>query len=105
MNILTCPFGGIPMCHGAGGLAGQYIFGARCGISEMFLGTIKMILSLALGNIILDLLKLFPYFILGVLLFYSGLELAIQGSKNGINDIKFNNCNSSIKFKYILGIF
>lgn len=87
MNILTCPFGGIPMCHGAGGLAGQYKFGARCGISEIFLGTIKMILSLSLGNIILDLLELFPYFILGVLLFYSGLELAIQGSKNGINDI------------------
>lgn len=87
MNILTCPFGGIPMCHGAGGLAGQYKFGARCGISEMFLGTIKMIISLSMGNIILNLLELFPYFILGVLLFFSGLELTVQGSKNGINDI------------------
>lgn len=87
MNILTCPFGGIPVCHGAGGLAGQYKFGARCGISEIFLGTIKIILSLSLGNIIYDLLQLFPYFILGILLLYSGLELAIQGSKNGVNDI------------------
>lgn len=27
MNILMCLLGGFPMCHGAGGLAGQYRFG------------------------------------------------------------------------------
>ena len=29
MNLLGAPFGAMPMCHGAGGLAGQYRFGAR----------------------------------------------------------------------------
>ena len=31
MNIVSVPFGGFPMCHGAGGLAGQYRYGARTG--------------------------------------------------------------------------
>jgi hypothetical protein len=29
MNVVTSFFGGMPMCHGAGGLAGQYYFGAH----------------------------------------------------------------------------
>src|SRR5207245_2328522 len=29
MNLVAAWFGGMPMCHGAGGLAGQYRFGAR----------------------------------------------------------------------------
>ena len=29
MNLVIPFFGGMPMCHGAGGLAGQYYFGAR----------------------------------------------------------------------------
>lgn len=33
MNIVLCWFGGMPMCHGAGGLSGQYMFGARGGCS------------------------------------------------------------------------
>ena len=31
MNLTSVPFGGFPMCHGAGGLAGQYRYGARTG--------------------------------------------------------------------------
>ncbi|MFP3976007.1 MAG: putative sulfate/molybdate transporter [Dehalococcoidia bacterium] len=31
MNVVVSFFGGMPMCHGAGGLAGQYYFGARTG--------------------------------------------------------------------------
>lgn len=31
MNLFLCPFGSFPSCHGAGGLAGQYKFGARSG--------------------------------------------------------------------------
>jgi hypothetical protein len=28
-NLLLCPMGALPMCHGAGGLAAHYRFGAR----------------------------------------------------------------------------
>jgi len=31
MNLVFPFFGGMPLCHGAGGLAGQYYFGARTG--------------------------------------------------------------------------
>ena len=36
MNLIIPFFGGMPMCHGAGGLAGQYYFGARTGMAYGF---------------------------------------------------------------------
>ncbi|MCH7872119.1 MAG: putative sulfate/molybdate transporter [Planctomycetes bacterium] len=38
MNLICCPLGGMPMCHGAGGLAAQHRFGARTGGSVILLG-------------------------------------------------------------------
>jgi len=87
MNLIICPLGGLPVCHGAGGLAGQYKFGARNGFSILFLGINKVILSLALGNILIIILSSFPDFILGILLFFSGTELASKGLLNSHNDI------------------
>ncbi|MDO8840806.1 putative sulfate/molybdate transporter, partial [Methanocalculus sp.] len=40
MNILSCPFGAFPMCHGAGGLAAQYRFGARTGGANIIAGVL-----------------------------------------------------------------
>lgn len=77
MNLIGCWFGAMPMCHGAGGLAGQYRFGARTNASILFLGTVKMILALFLGGSLLALLRVYPQSILGVLLGISGLELAV----------------------------
>jgi hypothetical protein len=67
MNILMCLLGGFPMCHGAGGLAGQYRFGGRTGASVEFLGVVKVILGLAFGQRCLELLSscAFPYAVLG----------------------------------------
>jgi hypothetical protein len=67
MNILTCLLGGFPMCHGAGGLAGQYRFGGRTGASVEFLGVVKIVLGLAFGQRCLELLSscAFPYAVLG----------------------------------------
>jgi len=42
MNLFCVPLGGIPMCHGAGGLAAQYRFGARTGGSVIILGILKI---------------------------------------------------------------
>ena len=80
MNLLLCPLGAIPNCHGAGGLAGQYKFGARHGASVIFLGVVKMLLAISLGTaVILPFLEKFPSSILGVLLATAGLELACTG--------------------------
>lgn len=77
MNLVGCWFGAMPVCHGAGGLAGQYRFGARNGLSVVILGSTKLVLGLLLGSSLLRLLAQFPIGLLGVLLFFSGLELAM----------------------------
>ena len=65
------------MCHGAGGLAGQYRFGARTGGSVVMLGAAKLLLALLLGGSLLIWLQAYPQSVLGVLLLFSGLELAM----------------------------
>lgn len=76
MNLVSCWFGAMPMCHGAGGLAGQYRFGARSNGSILFLGGAKVVVAVFFGAAILPLLTVFPRSLLGVLLAISGLELA-----------------------------
>jgi len=77
MNLIGCPFGAMPVCHGAGGLAAQYRFGARTGGSMVMLGCVKIVLGLAVGGSLLLWLQEFPKSVLGVLLMFSGLELAM----------------------------
>jgi len=77
MNLIACWFGGMPMCHGAGGLAGQYRFGARTNGSILFLGSMKMLLAVLFGTSLMALCQVFPASILGVLLAFAGLELAL----------------------------
>lgn len=77
MNLVGCWFGAMPVCHGAGGLAGQYKFGARSGASVAFLGTGKLVLGLILGSQLVKILSQFPIGLLGVLLLFSGIELAM----------------------------
>ncbi|OVA06541.1 sulfate transporter [Macleaya cordata] len=77
MNIIGCWFGAMPCCHGAGGLAGQYRFGGRSGASVLFLGIGKLVLGLVFGNSFVRILAQFPIGILGVLLLFSGIELAM----------------------------
>ena len=68
MNLVACWFGGMPMCHGAGGLAGQYRFGARTNGSILFLGGIKMALAVLFGSSLMTLCVASPASVLGVLL-------------------------------------
>ncbi|KAL6842647.1 hypothetical protein ACP4OV_027491 [Aristida adscensionis] len=77
MNLVGCWFGAMPCCHGAGGLAGQYKFGGRSGGCVAALGALKLVLGLALGGTILRVLVQFPVGLLGVLLLFAGVELAI----------------------------
>ncbi|HEV3142270.1 MAG TPA: putative sulfate/molybdate transporter, partial [Gemmataceae bacterium] len=77
MNLVGCWFGAMPMCHGAGGLAGQYRFGARTNGSILFLGTVKLVLAVVFGASLMSLCGAFPASVLGVMLAFSGLELAL----------------------------
>lgn len=49
-NLVLTPFGALPMCHGAGGLAAHYRFGARSGAAPLFLGLLLIALALWPGN-------------------------------------------------------
>ncbi|RLN18839.1 molybdate transporter 1 [Panicum miliaceum] len=77
MNLVGCWFGAMPCCHGAGGLAGQYKFGGRSGGCVAALGALKLALGLALGGSMLRVLVEFPVGLLGVLLLFAGVELAV----------------------------
>jgi MFS superfamily sulfate permease-like transporter len=77
INLASAPFGGIPMCHGAGGMAGHVRFGARTGGSLVMLGTIMLALALFFSSSIGVLFQSFPKALLGVILFFAGTELAI----------------------------
>ncbi|MDS0475306.1 putative sulfate/molybdate transporter [Natrinema sp. 1APR25-10V2] len=71
--LASIPFGGVPMCHGSGGLAGKYAFGARTGGANVLLGIGYLALALVATG---ALLAAFPTAVLGVLLVVVALELA-----------------------------
>ena len=76
-NILSFLLGGMPLCHGAGGLAAHYRFGARTIGSNLIIGVIFILLALFLGTGILAIIYLIPLSILGVLLLYAGSQLCM----------------------------
>jgi len=76
MNLFSAAIGGIPLCHGAGGMAGHVRFGARTGGALVILGIIVLILGLFFSDSVATLFRIFPPAILGVILFFTGLELA-----------------------------
>jgi MFS superfamily sulfate permease-like transporter len=88
MNLIGTFLGGVPMCHGAGGMAGHIRFGARTGGALVILGTIVLLLGLFLGDSVAFLFQVFPRAILGVILFFAGLELALV-----VKDIKLEKQN------------
>lgn len=66
---------GMPMCHGAGGLAAHYRFGARTAGNNIIIGGFFLGVAVLFGESSVEVLKLLPFSILGVLLFIAGAEL------------------------------
>ena len=77
MNLVSPLFGGIPMCHGAGGMAGHVRFGARTGGAPIILGAMLVFIALFFSESVSIIFGVFPDAILGVILFFAGSELAI----------------------------
>ena len=76
-NFLSCLIGGMPLCHGAGGLAAHYRFGARTAGSNIMIGAVFSALALLLGVHALSVVYLIPMSVLGVLLLFAGGQLAL----------------------------
>ncbi len=77
-DIASFFVGGLPMCHGAGGIACHYVFGARTNGSNLMIGAIFIALGLFFGRNALTILNLLPRSILGVLLLFAGAQLALM---------------------------
>ena len=75
MNLINPFFGGVPTCHGSGGLAGHYAFGARTGGSIVIYGSIYLVLGLFFSRGFQMAIELFPRPVLGVILAFEGLVL------------------------------
>ena len=77
-NVLLCPLGAIPMCHGAGGLTAQFRFGARTGLAPIIFGAVLLVLAIALADHAAALFALIPMGAVGSLLIFAGADLAIS---------------------------
>lgn len=75
MNLVNPWFGGIPTCHGSGGMAGHFAFGGRTGGSVVIYGTIFLVLGLFAGAGFDQIVKAFPLPMLGVILLFEALAL------------------------------
>ncbi len=75
MNLILPFFGGMPLCHGAGGLAGQYYFGARTGGTNIIEGLIEISMGLFLATSIAGCFAAFPTAIIGAMMLLVGVEL------------------------------
>jgi hypothetical protein len=75
MNLVNPFFGGVPTCHGSGGLVGHYTFGARTGGSIIIYGSIFLILGLFFAAGFQQVVQVFPLPVLGVLLFFEAAAL------------------------------
>ncbi len=88
MNITTPFIGGMPLCHGAGGLSAQYLFGARTGGAILMEGLIEVTLGLFFSQSLLNIFTAFPLFVVGVMLLMTSFELGKISLKiKGKNEI------------------
>jgi len=70
MNLVAVPLGAVPMCHGSGGVAGKYAFGARTAGANVVLGSLYGVAAMGAGVV-----AAFPMAILGVVLALVAAEL------------------------------
>ncbi len=77
MNIISPFLSGIPVCHGSGGMAGHYAFGARTGGSVVIYGMFYLVLGVFFSQSFEEIIKIFPIQILGVILFFEAITLVL----------------------------
>ncbi|MFZ1428077.1 MAG: putative sulfate/molybdate transporter [Geminicoccaceae bacterium] len=77
-NLLLAPFGAMPMCHGAGGVAAQHRFGARTGLAPVLFGSALLVLALGFAGSAAALFAAIPIGAVGALLLVAGTDLALS---------------------------
>jgi MFS superfamily sulfate permease-like transporter len=77
MNLGSGLVGGVPMCHGAGGMAGHVQFGARTGTAPIIIGVLLLAGGVLFADAVAIFFTAFPVPVLGVILFLAGAQLAL----------------------------
>jgi len=77
MNLFGSAVGAVPMCHGAGGMAGHVAFGARTGGSVVILGALLLVLALGFSGSVMTIFALVPAAVLGTVLVVTGAQLGL----------------------------
>lgn len=75
-NLVGGLLGGIPVCHGSGGVTAHFKMGARTGGANLIIGGVFLVLALFVHGNALPFLSLIPYAVLGVMVAFVGLQHA-----------------------------
>ncbi len=75
VNLVSPFFSGVPVCHGCGGLAGHYGFGARSGGSVVIYGSFYLLTGLFFSQALAQVMDFFPSSLLGVILIFEAMAL------------------------------
>jgi hypothetical protein len=75
MNLVSPWFGGVPVCHGSGGIAGHHAFGARTGGSVVIYGIFFLALGFFFSGGFHTAIELFPKPVLGIILLFEAVAL------------------------------
>lgn len=76
-DLMTASIGGIPVCHGCGGLTAHYRLGARTGGAPLMIGSLFLIIGLLGGQAVAGVIRLVPFAVLGILLAYVAVQHAL----------------------------
>lgn len=80
-NLWAGLVGGLPMCHGSGGLTAHYRMGGRTPATTAIIGVLLIALALLLGRSALEVRHVMPYAVLGALLIFVGVQHLLLGLK------------------------
>jgi MFS superfamily sulfate permease-like transporter len=72
-DLVAGAIGGMPVCHGAGGLTAHRSFGARTGGAPLIMGVVLLVLALGVGAGLTAVLEHFPVVVLAGLLAVAGV--------------------------------
>jgi MFS superfamily sulfate permease-like transporter len=75
MNIVLPFIGGMPICHGAGGLTAKHFFGARSGGANISIGLVELVCGLFFASAVALIITAFPQAIIGAMLLLIGFEM------------------------------
>jgi MFS superfamily sulfate permease-like transporter len=110
MNLINPFFGGIPTCHGSGGMMGHYAFGGRTGGSVILYGLLYLILGLFFSGSFAQVVQVFPLPILGVLLAVEGMRIMLLIRDTVDKEAEFSIAvlvgliAASLPYGYLIGI-